>query len=395
MKKILILLPGPFLKRDYERFGIETLKKNFLVKAVDFTAWIYPELWKEYSKIVFKNEDHVVISCKSDFLTLLNKINPVIVIDGLQDNKKANWIRQQTKKNKKNLFVKLEINLIPFPKSNIIKTSKKLFYLLLKPSEFIYKMIKILKQKYYSLRKINPDINVVGCLVAKKKSKAKNKVNAHCMDYDIYLDIKNKPANNKNSYAVFLDEGMTYHTDYSILNVKPPIGEDEYYPLLVKFLNKFEAEVKLPVLFAIHPRTPNHIIKRFPNLLKGIKYQIGKTAELVRDSNMVLLHQSTSFSFAVLFNKPAVFLTSNKLRNSWLGPRIDNFAKIINGQIINMDNDLNKPLNLQNLLKIDAGRYKNYLDQYIKVPHSPNKPLWEIFTDFIKKNNSKGFINNF
>jgi len=79
-------------------------------------------------------------------------------------------------------------------------------------------------------------------------------------------------------------------------------------------------------------------------------------------------------------------LTSNILKNSWIGPRIDNFAKIINGQIINMDNDLNKPLDLQNLLKIDESKYKNYLDQYLKVPNSPDVPLWEIFTNYIKSN---------
>ena len=83
-------MPGPFLKRDYERFGIETLKKNFLVKAVDLTAWLHPELWQEYSKIVFKSEDHVVISCKKDFLTLLNEINPDIIIDELHADKKTN-----------------------------------------------------------------------------------------------------------------------------------------------------------------------------------------------------------------------------------------------------------------------------------------------------------------
>ena len=93
---------------------------------------------------------------------------------------------------------------------------------------------------------------------------------------------------------------------------------------------------------------------------------------MVRNSKMVLLHQSTAFSFAVLFNKPVVFLTSNKLRDSWIGPRIDNFAKSVNGQIINMDNDLNKPLDFQNLLKIDKSKYKNYLDQYLKVPNSPD-----------------------
>ena len=69
-----------------------------------------------------------------------------------------------------------------------------------------------------------------------------------------------------------------------------------------------------------------------------------------------------------------------------MGPIINNFAKVVNCQIINMDNDLNKPLDLQNLLKIDESKYKNYLDQYLKVPNSPDVPLWEIFTNYIKSN---------
>ena len=381
MKKILVLLPGPFLKRDYIRFGIETLKKNFLVKAVDFTAWIYPGLWKEYSKNVFKSGDHVVISCKRDFLTLLNKINPVIVIDCLHDNKKTHWIRQQIKTNKKNLFVELKINLIPFPRSNIIKTSKKLFYLFLKPREFIYTMVKILKKKYYSLRKINPDITIDGCLAAKMKSKAKITVNAHCMDYDIYLDIKNKPINNENPYAVFLDGDMVTHPDILLLRLKALVNEFQYYPVLRKFLKKFEIETGLHIKFAVHPRSRN---KNLPNLLKDIDYSIGNTAELVKNSSMVLLHSSTALSYAILFKKPAIFLTSNQLKKSWIGPKIDTFAKVVNGQLINMDDDFNKPLNLHSLSKIDKGKYKNYLDQYIKVPNSPDIPLWEIVTDYIK-----------
>ena len=82
-------------------------------------------------------------------------------------------------------------------------------------------------------------------------------------------------------------------------------------------------------------------------------------------------------------------LKKHKLRNhsypfDWI--RINNLAKVVNGQIINMDNDLNKPLDLQNLLKIDESKYKNYLDQYLKVPNSPDVPLWEIFTNYIKSN---------
>ena len=40
MKNILILLPGPFLKRDHNRFGIDILKKTFLVYLLDPTAWL-------------------------------------------------------------------------------------------------------------------------------------------------------------------------------------------------------------------------------------------------------------------------------------------------------------------------------------------------------------------
>ena len=49
MKEIIILSPGPFFKRDYDRFGIELLKKKFVIKILDFTAWINPVLWKEYA----------------------------------------------------------------------------------------------------------------------------------------------------------------------------------------------------------------------------------------------------------------------------------------------------------------------------------------------------------
>ena len=120
--------------------------------------------------------------------------------------------------------------------------------------------------------------------------------------------------------------------------------------------------------------------------MKDIDYSIGNTAELVKNSSAVLLHSSTALSYAILFKKPAIFLTSNQLKKSWIGPRIDTFAKVVNGQLINMDVDFNKPLNLHSLSKIDKGKYKNYLDNYIKMPNSPNLPIWEIFAKEIKNN---------
>ena len=379
MKNLFILLPGPYLERDYFRFGINLFKKDFFVKAVDCTAWIYRNYWETYSKNVYKSEDYIIISCKEDFLNFTSQIGigNTVIIDCLPHNKKTNWMRKLLRK-KNCLFVVAYLGSIPLPKRNIMKI---LYKIILKPKKFASKLFRFLHDKYYISKRNIPDISVLGGLASLNMSKAKNKIYAHSMDYDVYLNIKNKQTDSNIPYAVFVDQNIVNHSDYIFFNLKPPISENEYYPLLVKFLKKFTMETKLQVLFAVHPKSN---ILKLPNLLKGIKYTAGNTAELIKNSNMVLLHSSTSISFAVLFNKPAVFLTSNKLKNSWIGPSIDNFAKTLNSRVINMNNDLNECINLQNLSKFDEGKYKNYLDQYLKVPNSPNAPLWEIVIDYIK-----------
>ena len=87
MKKILILLPGTFSRRAYLRFGIEALEKNFFVKTLDFTPWLYPKLNESYSNKNFYFEHNVTISSEKDLLNLLNKTYPDIVIDALQNDK--------------------------------------------------------------------------------------------------------------------------------------------------------------------------------------------------------------------------------------------------------------------------------------------------------------------
>ena len=245
-----------------------------------------------------------------------------------------------------------------------------------------------MKKKYYNFHKVKADLVLVGGLDV--KAKTSKKINAHCMDYDIYLNLKNKPKINNKPYAVFVDENMVHHPDYNILGIDKPVNEKEYYPSLVKFFKKFENETKLPVYFAVHPKTSNEVINKLPNLLQGIVYKVGNTPELIKNSEVTLLHASTSLSFAILFNKPLIFLTSKSLNNSWMGPKVKNLAKFVNGNIINIDQSIEKKIDLKNFLNIDTSKYKYYLDHFIKMPNSPNIPLWEIFSSELKKYN---FIN--
>ena len=255
--------------------------------------------------------------------------------------------------------------------------------MIFRPKKFLYFFFNFFEQRYYNLnKKYLPHILAVGGLSSERQTKVKNKIYTHCFDYDIYLNLKNKPSNNdKKSYVVFLDEDMVTHPDYIFQNVNSPISEFQYYSVLKSFFEKFETETGLQIKFAVHPKSRNMDLA---NLLKDIPCVKGNTAELVKDSKAVLLHSSTSLSYAILFEKPAIFLTSNELKKSWIGNRIDNFARAINGQLINMSDNLNHKLDLKNLLKIDKDKYKKYQDQYLKFPNSPNISSWEIFTKSLK-----------
>ena len=46
MRNVILIPPSPFKKRDYDRYGIKTLKKYFNVSIMDLSPWVYPQTWK-------------------------------------------------------------------------------------------------------------------------------------------------------------------------------------------------------------------------------------------------------------------------------------------------------------------------------------------------------------
>ena len=134
MKKIVILTPASFSKRDYDRFGIDILKRNFLVQVLDCAAWINQEYLKLYSKNIFKFKENISITSKDDFLQYISEINSPIVIDRLPINNKANWMRKLLRK-KESKFVYSYLNIIPRPKKNNKNFFLKMFKIFFNPKK--------------------------------------------------------------------------------------------------------------------------------------------------------------------------------------------------------------------------------------------------------------------
>ena len=380
MKKIVILVRATFSKRDYERFGIDYLKKKFSLKIIDFSPWLHPDYYKQYDKEVFQTKDIVRIEKEKDFLALDLKSEQLIIFDFLDESNRSIYIRNSLK-NDKNKFLVFDINPIPHAKKPVKAKIKKYINLIFNKENLLSYFVDFFIYKNLKNNAYIPDISVVGGLSALKQVKAKNKIHAHNMDYDSYLQIKDfQSKRQEEPFAVFVDQDLVTHPDLKISYNGAPVTESNYYPALINFFNNFKNLTGLNIKFAVHPRSRN---KKISHLLQGIDYSFGNTRDLIKDSSLVLTHTSTAISLAMLFKKPTIILTSNELKKSWLGNQISDFAKFTNMEAINIDQNLNTQINLKELLKVNEEKYQRYIDQYVKMPNSPNLPLWKIISDYL------------
>jgi len=191
--------------------------------------------------------------------------------------------------------------------------------------------------------------------------------------------------------AVFLDEYFPFHPDNIHLGRKPPVTADEYYPLLCKFFNYVEEELGLNVVIAAHPRS--HYDK-LPDFFQGRKVIRGKTVELVKKSKLVILHDSTAANFSVLYKKPMIFVTMDRLEENVYGSgdSISSFASYFRKMPINISRNTNIDLGKEVLIYEEE--YAKYKHDFIKIEGTEETPFWQVVSNKIKSFGSDSLSNS-
>ena len=183
--------------------------------------------------------------------------------------------------------------------------------------------------------------------------------------------------------GVFLDEYLPFHPDFIHLQMAHPTTAEDYYPLLRRFFGFLEDNYGVRIIIAAHPRSR---YEELPNYFGGRPVIRGKTAQMVRESEFVIAHSSTSLNFAVLFYKPVIFITTNQLEQSSQGPFIHLMASWFGKQPINIDD---QPIGVdwESELRINEEAYARYRNSYIKKDNSEELPFWQIVSNKIKSLN--------
>ena len=154
-------------------------------------------------------------------------------------------------------------------------------------------------------------------------------INSRAYD-DLY-----KFKKNYNKYIVFVDSYFD-HPDRVLRegNISKKIIID-YYKKLSLFLNKLNKLYKKKVVICIHPKNTNPLLKKYLSKFSIVKHQ---TNIMIKNSHIVIFHESSAALDAVLLKKNIINLQS-KLLGSYLSKRSSLYSHELGVFTYNLDKD--------------------------------------------------------
>ena len=382
--KIIYLIESPFNQRDYKRFGVDIfIQDGFEVYVWDFTPFLHPEVYRKVNvpdPITYKKYRRFLTK-REALSAILKEFHGSFVVSLIGYNFKSFSIFRALSKNKISYSVSMS-NALPSvtqKKLQPIDVLKKI--LRATPKKLINYVFVPIPYRYLGIK--SACFNLAGGEYSTHyKYPVSPKTETlwlHTLDYDIFLKERNKLVPTKKNMGVFLDSYLPFHPDFIHQQVPPPTTPKEYYPLLCRFFDLLENNYGIRINIAAHPRSR---YEELPDYFGGRSVIRGKTVHMVRESGFVVAHSSTALNFAVLFGKPVIFITTDKLQQSSQGPFIKLMASWFGKLPININNPIE--IDWDKELTVDEKAYSKYKNSNIKKNGSEELPFWQVVSNKIK-----------
>ena len=202
---------------------------------------------------------------------------------------------------------------------------------------------------------------------------------AHVPDYDQVLEARAQAAVDVHSPCiVFLDQYLAGHPD-QLLHQQPFCDPTTYFANLRRAFDDAEQALGLPVVVAAHPVAAYALEDE---AFGGRRIESGATLALLRRARLVLAHDSTAVGWAALLRRPVTFLTDEGIQRSDVRREsMMALASRLGRRIYNLDCGTTPAWHDE--LQVDARRYAEYCEAFIKRPGSPERPSWDLFADYV------------
>jgi hypothetical protein len=390
IKKVVIFNTTPLTKRDFIRFGGKVFKENgFDVWFYDFSPVVYPKLYENCTfHDLYSPENHILLSSVSEIFKKISELSSDSFVIMFSQFELDTFLIFKALSKTKIPYCVVANHSIP-----IGEAQDSSFFLKVKNKLHLLNINSIKKCLYrprfaHLLGIRHPEFCIVSSELSLKRHKARYLVRddteilwAHALDYDVYLENKGVSVEDPAKNATFLDpiEPM-FQGDCPALGAKMNTTVEKYYPSICKFFDYVEKELDISVEIAAHPKT-NH--PPYPEYFGGRKTLIDNTFGMIKNSQLVMNHSSTSIQFAILLKKPILLLTTDEIeKNMTLSVDIKAYARSLKKNIINIDKPL--AVDWEKELHVDEKIYNDYIELYIKKGGSEELNIWQILANRLK-----------
>lgn len=403
-KKVIIISPNLFTKRDYHRFGAEYLESSgyevelwqvIFGTPVDFDYGEWGYSGNNYYKLnkndfmrrVATNREAVYIvqgGCYTFTYWGLCKYScKFIIVHGLQG-----VIRHPS-----------DSISVPLLKRIIIRLIKKEVRL----KDYFSYTRKLCENKLIKFRcKIsgNSPMAIITSTrhiasVYFPKDVLKDVLYVHSGDYDAYIETQRIDSKQREKHIVYCDSGFAendYHAAVAGNKIESEIysvylHREEYYRQMEKLFRKLEEYYGVPVVISGHP----HVVYDEKSF-SGREIIRGKTCELVRDAKLFITTCSNSMNFAILYDKPILFAQNEDFKKH-VFPGAENVYSYIEYiaeeklQIgfINMSNHEEMERPWEKCKKLPRREREEFLRDYIIDTDKTDKTIIEYIEEMLRE----------
>jgi hypothetical protein len=388
MRKIIYLIEQPLDERNFDRFGIQTwLDRGWSVEVWDLTPLSHPNVWRAFieSQRKLKHfEGYFPIDTKRSLSARYAALGPTeYFIDLTGDNYRSFMVKRFLVR-RGAVRVICAPGSIPAPQS---RERNRLVAAIRKavtrgPMRSIKALCAMIARKL-ALPLIKPGLAIASGEISSRSVTGSCEIlRAHSFDYDIYLELAKVSSPPEQEYAVFIDQDLCFHSDFIYEKLPFVVTPEKYFPAICNALNRISRSLQVGIQIAAHPRSSYE--RRGLDCYPGFPIVRGRTAELIARSALVICHDSTAIHFAVLFGKPMIFVTTDELTPTFEGRSIVQAAAEFGKIPVNLDRDL-QLVDWREQARVDAAKYADYKNRFIKTDGSPERPIWDVVIDHIER----------
>ena len=382
IRNIFFIDRPPFNKDFYIRYEFEQLKaKGFNVRSLDISRYLKGT---QYENVTPAELEPFVLhfNSKSDFVEFIEKhSNDSIIISLVPFLAITSWMYLAIFKSEIPYLLVSNAVYPDFGNTPIKKNRIEKYRRSIKRLKFKNLFLKLFDGMVFISAKLNKrSADVVFYSLEKengivRKLVGENTLKSYVFSPDYKLAMRTHHERIfEEPYAVFIDQYFCHHLDFRSHQILHSFSAADYYPVLTKFLLEFQEKTGLKVVVASHPRR-NEILEN--DFGRNFPLIYNQTAQLVKDSEIVLQHFSTAVSFSVIFKKPFILLNS-KMFEGTVDKKITEFASFFNKKMVYFENGFN-PVE-QDFFSVNADVYNQYSNRFLKHPKAEH---FKTFTDSV------------